>query len=51
MMDLKLDAFSDSAAALGAFKPNYYDALIFDIRMIHIYPWYLLMNTFIVLAS
>ena len=29
----EVDAFNDSTAALSAFKPNYYDALIFDIRM------------------
>ena len=29
----EVDAFNDSMAALSAFKPNYYDVLIFDIRM------------------
>ena len=29
----EVDSFNDSTAALSAFKPNYYDALIFDIRM------------------
>ena len=28
-----VDAFNSSMAALSAFKPNYYDVLIFDIRM------------------
>jgi CheY-like chemotaxis protein len=30
---LEVNVFNDSTAALSAFKPNYYDALIFDIRM------------------
>ena len=29
----EVDAFNDSTAALNAFKPYYYDILIFDIRM------------------
>jgi two-component system, OmpR family, response regulator ChvI len=29
----EVDTFNDSTAALSAFKPHYYDALIFDIRM------------------
>lgn len=28
-----VDTFNDSTSALSAFKPNYYDALMFDIRM------------------
>ena len=30
----EVDAFNDSTAALSAFKPNNYDLLIFDIRML-----------------
>jgi DNA-binding response OmpR family regulator len=29
----EVDAFNDSTTALSAFKLNYYDVLIFDIRM------------------
>jgi two-component system, OmpR family, response regulator ChvI len=29
----EVDAFNDSTATLNAFKPYYYDILIFDIRM------------------
>jgi CheY-like chemotaxis protein len=28
-----VDAFNNSTVALSAFKPNYYDVLIFDIKM------------------
>jgi CheY-like chemotaxis protein len=30
----EVDTFNDSTAALSAFKPNNYDLLIFDIRML-----------------
>ena len=38
MMSLKdagfeVDAYSDPELALSAFKPNYYDLLIFDTKM------------------
>jgi two-component system, OmpR family, response regulator ChvI len=29
----EVDAFNDSTEALSAFKPNYYNTLIFDIKM------------------
>src|SRR5919198_3903757 len=31
--EFEVDAFNNSTAALNAFRPNYYDLLVLDIRM------------------